>query len=102
MTLSSASSLLDIGAVAEMLSVSPRTVRRMADAGQMPKAVKLGGKLVRWRPDEIAEWIQAGCPRTRTVAAGTLNVAEGMARARKLAREAAQRAAQEVKGVPSD
>ena len=54
--------LLDIAMVAEMLSVSPRTVRRMADAGKMPKPLRLGGKLIRWRPDEIAEWISDGCP----------------------------------------
>ena len=34
--------MLDVQAVAAMLSVSPRTVYRLADAGRMPSPVKLG------------------------------------------------------------
>ena len=54
--------LLDVGAVADLLSCSTRHVYRLSDAGRMPRPVKLGA-LVRWRRDEVEEWIVQGCPR---------------------------------------
>jgi prophage regulatory protein len=57
--------LLDTREVAAMLRCSPRTVRRLADAGAMPPPVKLGG-LVRWPRKVVVEWIESGCPRART------------------------------------
>ncbi len=53
--------LLDVVAVAAMLDVSSRHVYRLADAGHMPRPVKLGGA-VRWDRDAIKDWIDAGCP----------------------------------------
>jgi excisionase family DNA binding protein len=53
--------LLDVGTVAAMLSCSTRHVYRLTDAGKLPRPVKLGA-LVRWRAEEIADWIAAGCP----------------------------------------
>jgi len=54
--------LLDVGAVATLLGgCSPRHVRRLADAGRMPRPVRLGS-LVRWRRAELEAWIAAGCP----------------------------------------
>lgn len=67
--------LLDICAIAEMLRCSPRHVRRMADAGMMPRPVRIG-RLLRWRRTTgdpmtgIVEWITAGCPRVRTITRG--------------------------------
>lgn len=58
----SASQLLDVQAVAEMLGCSQRHVYRLSDAGRMPAPVKLGA-LVRWSATAIREWIDAGCPR---------------------------------------
>lgn len=55
------SAMLDVIAVAEMLSVSTRHVRRLADSGAMPRPVKLGA-LVRWRRDLVERWIADGCP----------------------------------------
>ncbi|MDZ4849418.1 MAG: helix-turn-helix domain-containing protein [Pirellulaceae bacterium] len=52
--------LLDVVAVAAMLDVSPRHVYRMADAGRMPRPIKLGGA-VRWDRDVIKTWIDSGC-----------------------------------------
>ena len=52
--------LLDVVAVAAMLDVSSRHVYRLADAGRMPRPVKLGGA-VRWDRDVIKDWIDAGC-----------------------------------------
>lgn len=53
--------LLDVRAVAEMLDCSARHVYRLADAGRLPRPIKLGA-LVRWRRAELEAWIDAGCP----------------------------------------
>ena len=60
-SLTADAAMLDVRAVAAMLSCSTRHVYRLADAGRLPRPVKLGA-LVRWRAEEIAEWIAAGCP----------------------------------------
>lgn len=52
--------LLDVGAVAEMLGVSARHVYRLADAGKMPRPVKLGAA-VRFDREVIERWIESGC-----------------------------------------
>ncbi|MHB1038416.1 MAG: helix-turn-helix transcriptional regulator [Pirellulales bacterium] len=57
--------LLDVLAVKEKLRCSERTVYRLADAGRMPRPVKLG-TLVRWNQAEIDQWIADGCPSCRT------------------------------------
>ena len=54
--------LLDAKAVAKLLGVSARTVWRLSDGGRMPRPVRLGS-LVRWKSDEIDDWISAGCPK---------------------------------------
>jgi len=55
--------LLDVKAVALLLGgCSVRHVYRMADAGLMPRPVRLGN-LVRWRRVELEAWINDGCPR---------------------------------------
>lgn len=51
--------LVDANAIAKMLGVSPRMVWRLRDSGGIPKPVIIG-RLVRWRTEEIEEWIQAG------------------------------------------
>ena len=54
--------LLDVRAVSELLgNCSTRHVYRLADAGRMPRPIKLGS-LVRWRRHELESWIAAGCP----------------------------------------
>ena len=58
------SALLDVQQVAAMLRCSVRHVYRLADSAQMPRPVKLGA-LVRWRRDEIDNWIADGCPTCR-------------------------------------
>ncbi len=59
-----AAELLDVGAVAALLGCSKRTVYRLADAGRMPRPLKLG-QLVRWRRAEVLEWIAEGCQPVR-------------------------------------
>ena len=57
-----AAELLDVRDVAALLGrCSVRHVHRLADAGKMPRPVKLGA-LVRWRRAELDAWIDAGCP----------------------------------------
>jgi len=60
----SASKLLDVRAVAEMLGCSTRHVYRLADGGRMPAPVRLG-TLVRWSRASIEGWVEAGCPSCR-------------------------------------
>jgi len=62
--------LLDVKAVADLLSCSTRHVYRLADAGRCPKPVKLGS-LVRWTQRTgdpqtgVLDWIEAGCRSCR-------------------------------------
>jgi excisionase family DNA binding protein len=56
-----AAALLGVRGVASMLGCSPRHVYRLADAGKMPRPIRLGA-LVRWRRTELTDWIAAGCP----------------------------------------
>jgi excisionase family DNA binding protein len=56
--------LLDVQAVAALLSCSTRHVYRLSDSGRMPKPIKLGA-LVRWQRKAVEEWLAAGCPAFR-------------------------------------
>jgi excisionase family DNA binding protein len=47
--------------VAAMLDVSTRTVWRLLSTGRMVQPLRIGGS-VRWRLDEVREWIKNGCP----------------------------------------
>jgi excisionase family DNA binding protein len=58
--------LLDVDAVAKLLTCSPRTVWRLSDAGKMPAPVRVG-RLVRWPLKVLMEWIDRGCPVMRPV-----------------------------------
>lgn len=53
--------MLNVQQVAEILGCSPRHVYRLADSGKMPKPVRVG-TLVRWSFDDLAAWINEGCP----------------------------------------
>jgi len=63
--------LKSVDDVATWLNCSARHVRRMADSGAMPRPVKLGASLVRWRAETgdpmtgIRDWLDAGCPSCR-------------------------------------
>ena len=62
--------LLDVSAVAALLNCSPQHARRLADAGKMPRPLKLGA-LLRWRRSTgdpmtgLQDWLAAGCPSCR-------------------------------------
>ena len=47
--------MLNVGDVADILRCSARTVYRLADAGRMPRPVKLGA-LVRWNREAVEAW----------------------------------------------
>jgi predicted DNA-binding transcriptional regulator AlpA len=48
----------------ELLGIDASTVRRNAtpEVGSIPKPVKIAGA-VRWRLDELRDWLAAGCPK---------------------------------------
>lgn len=54
--------LLTAKQVAVALQVSTRTLWRMLASGQLIKPLKIG-RSVRWRKQELLEWIGKGCPQ---------------------------------------
>jgi predicted DNA-binding transcriptional regulator AlpA len=53
---------------AALAGVSRAHWHRLRAAGKLPPSVRLGRKVL-WRRLEIADWIAAGCPDSRTWAA---------------------------------
>lgn len=47
--------------LAIMLQVSKRTLFRMRSAGRLPAPLRVGG-VVRWRLQDVQNWIANGCP----------------------------------------
>ena len=60
----SVEAMLDVRTVADLLDCSARHVYRLADAGRMPRPIKLG-KLVRWRRSAVEAWLADDCPLVR-------------------------------------
>ena len=54
-------SLLTIDDLAKRLSVSKGTIRNHLNEGRIPSPIRLGTTL-RWRPQDIETWIEAGMP----------------------------------------
>lgn len=50
--------LLTVKDVADLLAISTREVWRRADSGQLPKPLRLGGKLRRWLREEVEAVIE--------------------------------------------
>ncbi|MCH7753444.1 MAG: helix-turn-helix domain-containing protein [Planctomycetes bacterium] len=60
------SPLLTADDVAELLNISLRTIRRYCSQQMMiPEPVRVGPRNVRWRPQDIEDWIEQGCPPCR-------------------------------------
>lgn len=57
--------LLTYREVADLLVVKPDTVRRWAASGQLP-SVRLGGRLLRFRADDVEHWIEGQATSTTT------------------------------------
>lgn len=52
--------------IARDLRVSPKTIRRMDEAGKIPAPVIVGARSLRWVRQTIVEWLAAGCPDRET------------------------------------
>jgi len=50
--------LLDVAAVAQLLTVSTRHVWRLVDRGEFPKPLSVGAKLKRWSRATVLAWIE--------------------------------------------
>lgn len=61
--------MMTVKEVAGLMGCSIRTVWSLADTGRMPAPVRVR-RIVRWRSDEVQEWIAAGCPDCREAANG--------------------------------
>jgi len=53
--------VVDAKLLARLLTCSVRTVRTLDTLGKLPKALRIGGRVV-WRVSEIREWLAAGAP----------------------------------------
>jgi len=56
-----APALIDVKEVAAICGFSTRHVYRIAHSGRMPRPIMLNG-LIRWRREDIEQWIADGCP----------------------------------------
>lgn len=54
--------LIDSRQAAKLLNVSPRTLWRMQNDGEMPQPIRIG-RAVRWSLKALKKWVDAGCPR---------------------------------------
>lgn len=61
----SSSLLLPARQAAQLCGVSVATWHRMVAAGRTPAPIRLSAGCVRWRRDELADWVAAGCPGRR-------------------------------------
>jgi len=52
--------LLNLNQVCGRLKLSRRSVYRLKDAGRMPQPLRLG-RALRWRADELDQWVANGC-----------------------------------------
>ena len=50
--------LLTARQVAERLSMSVRTLYRMVKSGRVPRPVRLGRKLIRWRRRDVERYVR--------------------------------------------
>lgn len=55
------STLISVEQVAEMLSISVRTVWRLVSTHRIAPPLRIG-RLVRWRLVDVVDWIKNGCP----------------------------------------
>ncbi len=52
---------MSAGDAAKLLDISPRHLAKLYASGRLPAPVRLG-RAVRWRSDELRDWLAAGCP----------------------------------------
>jgi len=59
------SNLLTAKAVAQLLSLSKRTVHRLNSSGKIPAPVRINAS-VRWKESDVRQWIAWDCPNRST------------------------------------
>ena len=57
--------LLTADEAAALCHTVPRTWRTWHSTGKIPQPVRIGRKTL-WRPEELKDWIAAGCPDRET------------------------------------
>ena len=57
--------VVDAKLLARLLTCGVRTVRTLDASGKLPKAVRIGGRVV-WVVADIREWLAAGAPDRET------------------------------------
>jgi len=50
-------------AAKDVLNVGERSLWRWSRSGAAPAPIRINGRTVRYRRDELLEWVKAGCPR---------------------------------------
>lgn len=55
--------LLTINDVAEILKISQRSIWRLVASGKLLAPLRIGGS-IRWKREDIREWIDSGCEPT--------------------------------------
>ncbi len=53
--------ILTSNELARMLKISMRSLWRLRSAGLLPAPIQLGGS-IRWRANDVFQWIAKGCP----------------------------------------
>lgn len=61
MSTDAAPKLINAEELARLMQVSQRTLWRLLSGRRLPEPVRIG-RSTRWRLEEVAEWIQKGCP----------------------------------------
>jgi predicted DNA-binding transcriptional regulator AlpA len=56
------SQLIKVNDVGEMLKMHPRSVWRAAAAGDIPKPIRIGPRVVRWRLGDLQAFIEEAKP----------------------------------------
>lgn len=62
--------LHDIKFFAEQFGCSPRKIQLLVAAGEFPAPIRIG-RLIRWRKEEVAAWVQSRAEAAAAQAAGT-------------------------------
>lgn len=53
--------LVTASQIAKLMQISTRTLWRLLSGGKIPEPLRIGGA-VRWRLDDVKNWIATGCP----------------------------------------
>lgn len=53
--------LIPADQLASLMQISTRTLWRLLSAHRLPEPLRIGGS-VRWRLEEVKQWIESGCP----------------------------------------